>query len=553
MKLIIIHNSFSQRSDLKFFQLMASCNSMEKMVFDQLSDVVQLGSDVELGIVLPQSHKTRFNQTDARVRYYDDKLMSVPVDGLSKICKNTWFLISNGQYVASLDQQWLQKNIKGTDVDIIAVHVDPGLNACREKVRFTSQGTVAGFRRLYAASAHVAEKPSNWPHHLLVKSTLLKHFLEEEHLSLDFQKFLKKSKEMKFKWRTLCLGGNVLDLSCEKDLLNFFRINLQNLSDDNYLTRYDHKGICESARILGKVQMGKNVTLGENSVIIGPAMIGHDVTVEANAIIHSSIIATGSHVGGNQRISNTIYFNDAPLQSGCDLEPSSFYHNYLSGIDTKRADYEVNNFRRWRGVGYANHLKRFFDIIFSVWVLLFFLPVFPVIALVIKLTSSGPVFFGHNRQGLHGKEFKCWKFRTMLVGADNLQAALRVRNEVDGPQFKIENDPRINGVGHFLRETCLDEIPQFFNVLCGQMSLVGPRPSPEKENSLCPPWRDARLSVRPGITGLWQICRTRQQAQDFQEWVYYDTQYVKTLSWKKDLWICLATVKELAIRFINQF
>jgi len=141
----------------------------------------------------------------------------------------------------------------------------------------------------------------------------------------------------------------------------------------------------------------------------------------------------------------------------------------------------------------------------------------------------------------------------MLVGADDLQAALRARNEVDGPQFKMEDDPRINGVGHFLRATCLDEILQFFNVLLGQMSLVGPRPSPEKENSLCPPWRDARLSVRPGITGLWQVCRTRQQAQDFQEWVYYDTQYVKNLSWKKDFWICCTTVKELTIRFINQF
>jgi lipopolysaccharide/colanic/teichoic acid biosynthesis glycosyltransferase len=91
-----------------------------------------------------------------------------------------------------------------------------------------------------------------------------------------------------------------------------------------------------------------------------------------------------------------------------------------------------------------------------------------------------------------------------------LQDRLRVVNQVDGPQFKIEDDPRITGIGKFLRDTCIDEIPQFINVLLGQMSVVGPRPSPDRENRTCPAWRDARLSVRPGITGLWQISRTRK-------------------------------------------
>ena len=111
-------------------------------------------------------------------------------------------------------------------------------------------------------------------------------------------------------------------------------------------------------------------------------------------------------------------------------------------------------------------------------------------------------------------------------------------NQVDGPQFKIDNDPRITGLGQFLRDTCIDELPQFFNVLAGQMSVVGPRPSPENENESCPAWRDARLSVRPGITGLWQLYRTRQEGQDFQEWVYYDTQYVRNVSFRLDLSIC---------------
>jgi lipopolysaccharide/colanic/teichoic acid biosynthesis glycosyltransferase len=141
----------------------------------------------------------------------------------------------------------------------------------------------------------------------------------------------------------------------------------------------------------------------------------------------------------------------------------------------------------------------------------------------------------------------------MTVGAHEIQDKLRVVSEVDGPQFKIADDPRISTVGRFLREIYIDEVPQFFNVLLGQMSTVGPRPSPESENTLCPWWRDARLSARPGITGLWQVCRTRQPMNDFQEWIYYDTNYVRDLSLKLDLWICWQTAKRMAHNFVTQF
>jgi lipopolysaccharide/colanic/teichoic acid biosynthesis glycosyltransferase len=130
---------------------------------------------------------------------------------------------------------------------------------------------------------------------------------------------------------------------------------------------------------------------------------------------------------------------------------------------------------------------------------------------------------------------------------------LRIASQVDGPQFKMEDDPRISLVGRFLRETYIDEIPQFFNVLLGQMSVVGPRPSPESENTLCPFWRDARLSVRPGITGLWQVHRTRQPMRDFQEWIHYDIEYVRNLSLLMDLRICWQTTKKMLGSFINQF
>ena len=141
----------------------------------------------------------------------------------------------------------------------------------------------------------------------------------------------------------------------------------------------------------------------------------------------------------------------------------------------------------------------------------------------------------------------------MVVGADKIQHKLRFLNQADGPQFKMDYDPRLNVIGRFLRNTYIDEIPQFFNVLLGHMSVIGPRPSPESENTLCPYWRDARLSVRPGITGLWQVCRTRKAGRDFQEWIYHDTRYVKKLSLHLDLWICWKTVMKMIRNFISQF
>jgi len=212
-----------------------------------------------------------------------------------------------------------------------------------------------------------------------------------------------------------------------------------------------------------------------------------------------------------------------------------------------------DTFRPWPRSSYARGLKRVADVLAALLVLILFAPIFPVIALAVRLSSPGSVFFRDKRQGFHGKLFDCIKFRTMRQGADKIQEKLRFVCEVDGPQFKMADDPRITTVGRFLRETYLDEIPQFFNVLCGQMSVVGPRPSPESENTLCPSWRDARLSVRPGITGLWQVRRTRAEHKDFQEWIHYDTQYVRDLSPGLDLWICWRTFRRMVENFVSQF
>jgi lipopolysaccharide/colanic/teichoic acid biosynthesis glycosyltransferase len=184
------------------------------------------------------------------------------------------------------------------------------------------------------------------------------------------------------------------------------------------------------------------------------------------------------------------------------------------------------------GTAYAT-IKRGVDIVGSLAALLVLTPVMLVISTMIWLEDGRPIFFGHERQGRGGRPFQCWKFRTMHRDAERIAQALDEYNICDGPQVFIQDDPRVNRVGRALRRMHLDELPQFWNVLVGEMSLVGPRPSPDQENRFCPAWREMRLSVRPGITGLWQVERTRLPGEDFQEWIKYDIEYVRRAS----LWL----------------
>ena len=188
-------------------------------------------------------------------------------------------------------------------------------------------------------------------------------------------------------------------------------------------------------------------------------------------------------------------------------------------------------------------LKRCFDVAFALSILLLTLPIYPIVMLAIWLEDGRPFFFGHKRETLGGKEFPCWKFRSMRKDADQIKQQLLAANQADGPQFFIEQDPRLTRVGRIIRKLNVDELPQFWNVLVGHMSVVGPRPSPHAENQFCPAWREARLSVRPGVTGLWQVRRTRRKGYDFQEWIKYDLEYVDKAGWLTDVKIILQTLR----------
>lgn len=192
--------------------------------------------------------------------------------------------------------------------------------------------------------------------------------------------------------------------------------------------------------------------------------------------------------------------------------------------------------------------KRCFDLLCATILVILLSPVYLVIAILIRLDSPGPIFFKQNRVGLHGKEFKIWKFRTMVVDAEKLQAKLEAKNEIkDGVLFKMKEDPRITRLGKFLRLYSLDELPQLFNVLLGQMSLVGPRPLPLRDVERFKTKHFIRQEVLPGITGLWQVSG-RSNINSFEDGVKLDISYIENWSFLLDLRILLSTVKVVLLK-----
>jgi exopolysaccharide biosynthesis polyprenyl glycosylphosphotransferase len=185
-------------------------------------------------------------------------------------------------------------------------------------------------------------------------------------------------------------------------------------------------------------------------------------------------------------------------------------------------------------------MKRVLDVVFSSLVLLILSPVLLAIAIAIKLDSSGPVFYYSERIGKKGRVFRCTKFRTMVRDAENLRAGIMHMNERDEVLFKISNDPRITKLGHFLRKYSLDELPQFFNVLRGDMSVVGPRPPIGNEVQKYKLSHLRRLDVTPGITGLWQV--QARQDPSFDQYISLDVAYIENWSIWLDLKIILRTV-----------
>lgn len=258
------------------------------------------------------------------------------------------------------------------------------------------------------------------------------------------------------------------------------------------------------ARLIGNVWIGAGRELTAETTVVGPTIVWDDPTKRPQT-------------------EKLEWLTIEPLEAMPDPQPANVKSSY-------------------------RFAKRIFDLCFALFAILITFPLWPLIMLAIWIEDGRPFFFAHRRESLDGNEFGCLKFRSMRNGAESMVASLKEKNKSDGAHVYIENDPRVTRIGRFLRKSNLDELPQFINVLMGDMSIVGPRPSPRKENQFAPGWREARLSVKPGITGLWQISRTRRAGSDFQEWIKYDLEYVETCSFWLDIKILYKTIEQMLLK-----
>jgi len=285
-----------------------------------------------------------------------------------------------------------------------------------------------------------------------------------------------------------------------------------------------------TARVVGPVLLADGVLIEENAIIIGPAVIGPNARIGRNATVAQCFVTEDAYVASEQTVRQRVVANhDRGSEDG-------LYRRHTPNTSSPA----VNQAQRVGGA--YEKIKPIGEGILAFGLLVLMSPLMLLLAAAVKFTSEGPIFYGDRREGKGGKPFRCWKFRSMLTNADAMQRALAAQQQMDGPQFKMDRDPRVTPVGRWLRRLNVDELPQLFNVLCGQMSFVGPRPSPFRENQICIPWRNGRLSVRPGITGLWQVCRHDRANGDFHQWIQYDLLYVRHMSFLLDFKIFVATL-----------
>ena len=330
--------------------------------------------------------------------------------------------------------------------------------------------------------------------------------------------------------RDITIDGGIVDLNLEQSLLVLNQRGIAGRPAAGQ-SKARRVVIAPGARLIGDVVLQEGAQVGEQATIIGPTVIGANSRVGHGAVVAQCVVAPGVSIADGVVARHRVVVEAKPEPPAPTLPTAA---EFDEGYVTIRPEGSTQRF-------YPG-FKRFTETLFALVSLIVLSPLLALIAALIKLDSKGPILYGDPREAKGGRLFHCYKFRTMRVGAHAAQRDLAAANQVDGPQFKMRVDPRVTRVGKWLRKTNLDELPQLVNVALGHMSLVGPRPSPFRENQTCVPWRDARLSVRPGITGLWQVCRHDRESGDFHQWIYYDIEYIRHQSLLVDLKILLATL-----------
>lgn len=302
--------------------------------------------------------------------------------------------------------------------------------------------------------------------------------------------------------------------------------------------------------LIPPILIGDNTVIDDDVQIVGPAAIGADCFVGKGSVLRESTLWNRSRVAEGNWIEHTVLTRDSSIVPRQRIQRAVVVKEQVqaAAVNLLEKNYNITTIasaapplaltgqRRRRLFSFS---KRTIDLIGTLILLMLFLPLMGVIAAAIKLDSPGPVFFRQRRCGLGGREFFMFKFRSMVQDAAQRQDLLKHLNQVDGPIFKIENDPRMTRMGKILRKLSFDEIPQLFNILRGEMSFVGPRPLARKELKFDPAWSETRLQVKPGLTGLWQV--SGRSDASFRDWVALDKYYAMHQSLLLDLKILFKT------------
>jgi len=382
--------------------------------------------------------------------------------------RRPWFVISNGCFLTQSDGHLLSQILHDPAADVVAVTVSPALAAYRERVRLTREGQLVGYRRLYQDSVEHLPAPADWPHHLFVRGTIIDAALDGG-LPNEFHCFADRCRARGFTLKSVAVAGTVVDLALPEGIVSLCREALSRAPQHDAVSPTAGRlvagssasggGISPRSRFVGPVLVGDHVSVDADAIVVGPSVLCDHSTIHGRAVVDTCVVGSHAVVERDQIVRNSVVAAGGP--AGRPFAATGT-HRAMEGVAGRRTNAA---FRSWPKRSYAGWLKRAADIVTATGVLILFAPIIPFIALAIKISSPGPVFFKHKRQGLYGRPFECIKFRTMRPGADELQDKLRFVSEVDGPQFKMADDPRITTVGRFLRETYLDEIPQFYNVL----------------------------------------------------------------------------------------
>lgn len=472
------------------------------------------------------------------------------------ICKEPFLVVNSNLFIGHADlNEFIRFHFDTDSIATVGVSRTGG-NGIREDIRLGSDRSIEGFHRDYS----LMDKETQWRSSgiYIFDPYVFKFIDENNYMDIKEQLIPVLLKESLNVFASEVEGFH-LCINSTDDYINAHRGVL--LKDD-YISYLNGKEEIEEG-----VWAGRNVVISPNAYLLGPVIIGNDSNVESGAqIIGPSSIGNRCQISEGTLIRESILWDgvalskDARVEYSIIGESSDVPHDYhirnmivMDGLRTEDVNLIPSDFSIKAAADLSGIMskaavrqiiyraaKRILDITLSAAGIVLLLPLFLLITLLIKTDSAGPVFYIQNRCGIRGKLFNMIKFRTMVEDAEKLHKELISRNELDGPVFKMFNDPRVTRVGNILRKTSLDEIPQLVNVLKGEMSLVGPRPLITDEMKFSSTWRNTRLKVKPGITGLWQI--QGRSESPFHDWIRYDVYYVKNQSFWLDIKILFKTI-----------